>query len=225
MGGERSAALITTASATTAPTRRQLPCPAPTDHWRQPGSQNCQTRGAMRHAGGRVASALQPCAPGPSSNEGQFRMKSTLLGATAVIALTAGAQASEPAGPTITYVPNSIAQSKIRSGPWTLHESAFPRDASGIKPTTSGPPYAGSGFPYKGYCSVIGQVAVNYGLQRHAALLFSLRAPERPHPRRILRLSPAQRAGSRRDGDLERWRRDLDFHRHGTGAQHLLSVG
>ena len=26
------------------------------------------------------------------------------------------------------------------------------------------PPYAGSGFPYKGYCSVIGQVAVNYGL-------------------------------------------------------------
>ena len=91
-------------------------------------------------------------------------MKSTLLGATAVIALTAGAQASEPAGPTITYVPNSIAQSKIRSGPWTLHESAFPRDASGIKPTTSGPPYAGSGFPYKGYCSVIGQVAVNYGL-------------------------------------------------------------
>jgi hypothetical protein len=113
-------------------------------------------------------------------------MNSSLLGA-AGIALLAVAPAAA-AGPTITYVPNSLAQSVIKDGPWTLHESAgdrdrdrehdrdrdrdhgddetrenFAHDASGIVPTTSGPPYTGSGTPYAGYCDAAGKPTVNHG--------------------------------------------------------------
>jgi hypothetical protein len=72
-----------------------------------------------------------------------FNMKNSLLGASAAIALLAAAPAS--ATNAITYVPNSLTQSVIKHGPWTLHEanpSAFyQHDASGIVPTKSGPPY------------------------------------------------------------------------------------
>ncbi|WOJ90939.1 hypothetical protein RZS28_06540 [Methylocapsa polymorpha] len=64
----------------------------------------------------------------------------------------------------ISYVPNSLAQSVIKDGPWTLHESGhFKHDASGIVPTTAGPPYSGSGVPYAAYCNAAGALAVNHG--------------------------------------------------------------
>lgn len=65
-------------------------------------------------------------------------MKCSLLGACATIALLAAATASA-AGPAISYVPNSLAESVIKHGPWTLHESGatFMHDASGIVPTAS----------------------------------------------------------------------------------------
>ena len=90
-------------------------------------------------------------------------MNNSLLGASAAVALLAAAPATA-AGPTITYVPNSLAQSVIKNGPWTLHESAvnrdrededddshakFAHDASGIVPTTSGPPYRGRARPMR----------------------------------------------------------------------------
>jgi hypothetical protein len=109
-------------------------------------------------------------------------MKSALLGASAAIALLAAspASATDP-GPTISYVPDSLAQSKIHRGPWTLHESAerdrrdesdeneepdvnFAHDASGIVPTTAGPPYVGSGQPYAGLCNASGKFSRNHGL-------------------------------------------------------------
>ncbi len=93
-------------------------------------------------------------------------MKSSFLGASAAAALAAAASASAvPAGPAITYVPGSIAESTIAGGPWTLHESAFKRDASGIVPPagTPGPPYAGTGVPYMGFCAQSGQASLNVG--------------------------------------------------------------
>jgi hypothetical protein len=95
--------------------------------------------------------------------------------AIASLAVT-GARAD---GPAISYVPGSMVQSKISYGPWTLHEQGtivrrdwfdvdtipdpFAHDASGIVPTTSGPPYAGAGTPYAGYCDAGGKPTVNHG--------------------------------------------------------------
>ena len=93
-------------------------------------------------------------------------MKSWLLGATAAVALAAAAPTlAVAAAPSITYVPGSIAESMITSGPWTLHESAFTRDASGIIPPSSqtAPPYVGTGVPYRGFCGQPGQFNVNSG--------------------------------------------------------------
>jgi hypothetical protein len=95
-------------------------------------------------------------------------------------------------GPQFSYVPGSMTESVINAGPWTLHESAdhfeghasinqlrndagqgpghawtfdtFNHDASGIVPTTAGPPYSGSGVPYAGYCNPPSTVTVNHGL-------------------------------------------------------------
>jgi hypothetical protein len=82
--------------------------------------------------------------------------------------LTAGgaARADGGKGLTISYVPGSLVQSVIDHGPWTLHESAgiFVHDASGIVPSTSGPPYVGSGTPYASYCGANGRPAENHGL-------------------------------------------------------------
>jgi hypothetical protein len=96
-------------------------------------------------------------------NEGTSRMKRSFLGASAAIALFAAAPAS--ADPAISYVPNSLAESVINHGPWTLHESVanFVHDASGIVPTTPGPPYSGSGTPYASYCSANGKLSKNHG--------------------------------------------------------------
>ena len=113
-------------------------------------------------------------------------MKSALLGASAAIALLAAAPGSATAaGPTISYVPNSLAQSKIHGGPWTLHESAEreesareerdeaedhdesdgnPHDASGIVPPGNlTPPYSGFGQPYAGLCGASGKFTKNHG--------------------------------------------------------------
>jgi hypothetical protein len=93
-------------------------------------------------------------------------MKNALLGATSAIALFMAAPASA-SGPSINYVPNSLVESTIVSGPWTLHESAssFAHDASGIVPpkTQTMPPYVGTGVPYAGYCSSSGKLAKNHG--------------------------------------------------------------
>ncbi len=121
-------------------------------------------------------------------------MNNLLFSTSAVIALLAAVPASATdAGPKISYVPRSMAQSVISHGPWTLHESAdrfdhdesgdhfrhegsderpehedhndfFKHDASGIVPTTAGPPYSSSGVPYAGYCSPTGSPAINHGL-------------------------------------------------------------
>jgi hypothetical protein len=107
-------------------------------------------------------------------------MNNSFLGASLAIALL-GTVPATAAGPTITYVPNSLAQSKIKNGPWTLHESAvnrdheeegdddedgsrskFAHDASGIIPTSPGPPYTGSGTPYAGYCGAAGNPSTNH---------------------------------------------------------------
>ena len=119
-------------------------------------------------------------------------MNHPLLGVSAAaIALLAAVPASADAGPKISYVSKSLAQSVIKHGPWTLHESAgrfdrdesgdhfrhgdsderfdrddssnfFKHDASGIVPTTAGPPYTGSGTPYAGFCPA-GTPAINHG--------------------------------------------------------------
>ena len=120
-------------------------------------------------------------------------MKNFLFGSSAAIALLAAAPALADAGPKISYVPKSLAQSVIKHGPWTLHESAdrfegdesgdhfrhddsdegpkhddndhFKHDASGIvPPSTLTPPYSGYGTPYAGYCSPTGAPAINHGL-------------------------------------------------------------
>ena len=85
------------------------------------------------------------------------------------IALLAAVPASA-ADPNFTYVQNSLYQSTIISGPWTLHEStsSFAHDASGIvpalaKPPQSSPPYVNAGVPYAGYCTASGQVTKNHG--------------------------------------------------------------
>ncbi|WP_026606048.1 hypothetical protein [Methylocapsa acidiphila] len=82
--------------------------------------------------------------------------------------LVAGAEEQREYGRPLkmSYVPNSLAQSTISLGPWALHEATgqFKHDASGIVPTTAGPPYANSGVPYAAYCGSNGQVTVNPGV-------------------------------------------------------------
>ena len=94
-----------------------------------------------------------------------------LLGTTSAIALVAAVPASA-GNPNLSYVPNSLVQSTIISGPWTLHETAssFAHDASGILPKfaippgQTMPPYKGAGTPYSGYCIPSGQVTTkNHG--------------------------------------------------------------
>ncbi len=80
-----------------------------------------------------------------------------VLTATASVALLANVASSVSAAPTITYVPNSIAESKIVGGPWNLHQAAGanPHDTSGILPTIStpfSPPTTAFGIPYKNLC-------------------------------------------------------------------------
>jgi hypothetical protein len=59
----------------------------------------------------------------------------------AASALTAG---SAFATPTITYVPNSLAQSSIHRGPWVLHQNneEAQYDASGILPSLATPTFS-----------------------------------------------------------------------------------
>ncbi|MFX6250143.1 hypothetical protein ABTF88_19125, partial [Acinetobacter baumannii] len=83
------------------------------------------------------------------------------LGTVAAIALLTTTFAAS-ADPAISYVPNSLRQSPILRGPWTLHETGthFHHDASGVVPAAgSTPPYnpAVSGTPYASYCGADGQ--------------------------------------------------------------------
>jgi hypothetical protein len=108
---------------------------------------------------------------------------SRLLGASALALLAAAPACAD--GPHITYVRNSLVQSLITFGPWNLHESGervrgdgdhdrddrggptfdpFKHDASGIVPTTPGPPYSGSGTPYAGYCGSDGKPTTNHNV-------------------------------------------------------------
>jgi hypothetical protein len=97
-------------------------------------------------------------------------MRSALLGVASTIALVATVPASA-GGPNFSYVPNSLVESTIFSGPWTLHQStgSNPHDASGILPKfalppgQTMPPYVGAGTPYAGYCTASGQVMRNQG--------------------------------------------------------------
>ncbi len=92
-------------------------------------------------------------------------MKHLSFGMVSAIALLTVASAAQ-ADPVISYVPNSLKQSVIERGPWTLHEQDryWQHDASGIVPPSSqtAPPYTGTGTPYAAYCSA-GQVEVNHG--------------------------------------------------------------
>ncbi|WJR78669.1 hypothetical protein [Bradyrhizobium sp. NP1] len=93
-------------------------------------------------------------------------MTSLRLGTAAAIALLAAASAAA-ADPTISYVPNSLRQSSIHRGPWTLHEAGrhFHHDASGIVPAAGlTPPYnpALSGTPYADLCAVNGEHTINH---------------------------------------------------------------
>ncbi len=95
-------------------------------------------------------------------------MNRSFLGATAAITLLAAAPSTATAaGPSISYVPNSLVQSMINHGPWTLHESTgqFVHDASGIVPPPSqtAPPYKGTGTPYADYCKANGKLSINHG--------------------------------------------------------------
>ena len=91
-----------------------------------------------------------------------YRINSSRLVACAAIS---SLLAAVPAWAQISYVPNSLAQSLIEDGPWTLHESgAFQHDASGIvPPSTVPPPPPKYGTPYKGYCTN-GELSRNHGL-------------------------------------------------------------
>jgi hypothetical protein len=88
------------------------------------------------------------------------------LGTAAAFSVLLAASAAN-ADPVISYVPNSLRQSTIERGPWTLHESGrhFHHDASGIVPAAGlTPPYnpALSGTPYADYCTAAGEHVVNH---------------------------------------------------------------
>ena len=94
-------------------------------------------------------------------------MKRSFLGAAAAVAMLAAASPLH-ADPAISYVPNSLKESMITFGPWTLHEHGayFNHDASGIVPPGSlTPPYNPTlyGTPYADLCSASGQHTFNHG--------------------------------------------------------------
>jgi hypothetical protein len=83
-------------------------------------------------------------------------MKSKILGASAIAILAASPAISANTAPTFYYVPNSLTESKVINGPWTLHQTGS-HDASGISvPSVAGTPYAG-------YCNAQGKVTTNQG--------------------------------------------------------------
>jgi hypothetical protein len=89
--------------------------------------------------------------------------------AAACVALLAIANAGADTPAAIAYVPNSLAEAGIVSGPWTLHQKVGgnSHDASGILPpagtkTPFNPPTTQYGTPYAGYC-MSGQVQTARG--------------------------------------------------------------
>src|SRR5215471_14974602 len=105
----------------------------------------------------------------PLPNRRKPRMKSALLGASAAAALLAAAPAVAD-GPNFTYVPDSLIQSTIVSGPWVLHEprSSFGHDAS-------------NNMPYAGYCTKSGSVEKNHGPSLMQPYYFPFVQPSGPH--------------------------------------------
>ena len=94
-----------------------------------------------------------------------------LCSASAIVLLAAVSSAQ--ADPTISYVPNSLKQSTMLRGPWTLHETGkfFQRDASGVVPPSNKVPSDPTqyvppdptkyGTPYAGYCAASGELTEN----------------------------------------------------------------
>jgi hypothetical protein len=98
-----------------------------------------------------LGSAPAQCERHRHISKGINLMKHLRFGTVSAIVLLTAASAAH-ADPTISYVPNSLKQSKIERGPWTLHETGkyFHHDASGIVPGSGlTPPYnpALSGTP------------------------------------------------------------------------------
>jgi hypothetical protein len=114
-------------------------------------------------------------------------MRSALLVATSAIALAAAVPASA-GSPNFSYVPNSLIQSTIVSGPWTLHETAssFAHDASGILPKfaippgQTKPPYKGAGYALLRLLYPFGPGYDEPRPELDATLLFPIRATARP---------------------------------------------
>ncbi|MCC8966838.1 hypothetical protein H8A95_32065 [Bradyrhizobium sp. Pear76] len=91
-----------------------------------------------------------------------------LLFGTAAAGVLLAAASTAHAGSTFSFVPDSLTESVIEHGPWTLHQSGrhFHHDASGIVPPGSlTPPYnpALYGTPYADYCSASGETTINHG--------------------------------------------------------------
>lgn len=142
-------------------------------------------------------------------------MDKSLLVAAAFVAAGVGPVAAQGT-PTITYIQNSLVESKIHGGPWTLHKVGGPHahDASGIIPTTPGPPYppSVSGVPYAGLCNAQGKFTRNHGLSVMQPYYFpfvrELRSEFRDPDDR------EHREGMEHRGDRE--------HRHDDGGDRVL---
>lgn len=82
-----------------------------------------------------------------------------LLSSASAAAFLANVSANGDSPVAITYVPNSLDESMIANGPWTLHQTSGRNrhDASGIVPpsgvtTPYNPPTTAYGTPYANYC-------------------------------------------------------------------------
>src|SRR5579871_4277456 len=101
-------------------------------------------------------------------------MKPSPVRCAAALVLTASCFSvpATAASPAVGYVPSSLVQSKIRGGPWVLHQKGddaddLSYDASGVVPTAANgtaPPYHGSGTPYVDYCTGSGRPQRNLGV-------------------------------------------------------------
>ena len=155
-------------------------------------------------------------------------MRNALLGATSAIALVAAVPASA-GNPNFSYVPNSLVQSTIISGPWTLHESAssFAHDASGIVPpsTQTMPPYVGTGMPYAGYCTPSGEVTKNHGPSLMQPYYFPFVRARGPLLEGFFDYRPRNQQEAAVSAFSNDWGVTWHFTGRSIGAQPLLSVG
>ena len=142
-------------------------------------------------------------------------MKSALLGASAVTALLAAAPAvaDGPSGPSFTYVPNSLIESTIVSGPWVLHEprSSFGHDASNNE-------------PYAGYCTRSGPEK-NHGPSLMQPYYFPFVQPSGPLLQGFFDYRPRNEQEAMVSAFSNDWGTTWHFTGNGSGPQSVLSVG